>query len=201
MYTIAKQHQYTEEIKRSKFICMAFPIQSITEAFSLLENHRDLSARHNCWAYRFGSEFRYSDDGEPAGTAGKPMYMALEYAAITNTLIVVIRWFGGIKLGTGGLCRAYGGIVSETLKKCELIEIKEYLEAKFLCPFDQTGTLYQVLKRHNVIVKSENYESGGLVCHIKIEKPFFNAFKIDLSDSSRGVIAVETFNPNMHSGV
>ena len=104
------------EIKKSIFIAQLFPVETEEEAQSILEtvrkNHKD--AAHNCWAWRIGTvriREKSSDGGEPQGTAGHPMLHVLQMKSLTNTLSVVTRYFGGIKLGTGGLARAYGGIL------------------------------------------------------------------------------------------
>jgi putative IMPACT (imprinted ancient) family translation regulator len=76
----------------------------------------DLSASHNCWAWRIGQAYRFSDDGEPSGTAGKPILQAIDGQALDRTLVVVTRWFGGILLGSGGLMRAYGGTAALCLR-------------------------------------------------------------------------------------
>ena len=76
----------------------------------------DPTATHNCWAYRIGSEYRFSDDGEPAGTAGRPILAAIDGQGCDQVVVVVTRWYGGIKLGAGGLVRAYGGCAAECLR-------------------------------------------------------------------------------------
>ncbi len=77
------------------------------------------TATHNCWAYRIGQDYRFNDDGEPGGTAGRPILQAIEGQGVDRVVVVVTRWYGGIKLGAGGLARAYGGTAAECLRLAE----------------------------------------------------------------------------------
>ena len=113
-YTIARETSVETKVKGSRFIgetCLTDDVESAMHRLQLIRK-REYSATHHCWAYRIGTEtdihFKYSDDGEPTGTAGKPIYDVLEGSGVTNSLVVVTRYFGGTKLGTGGLVRAYG---------------------------------------------------------------------------------------------
>ncbi|RLM61083.1 IMPACT family member in pol 5' [Panicum miliaceum] len=112
------------EIKRSKFIAIAAPVPNGRAAMAFLDEVKDPKATHNFWAYKLGEQFRYNDDGEPSSTAGKPIYSAIISSGIDMVMVVVIRYFGGIKLGTGGLVRAYGGVASECLKDAPTCLVK-----------------------------------------------------------------------------
>ncbi len=121
--TIANEAECEIKIKASRFIGRTFKVSSIDEIDVQLKQIRkkEYNANHNCYAYIIGignnQIFKYSDDGEPSGTAGKPMYDVLHGHLLTNTLVVVTRYFGGTKLGTGGLVRAYGDCVKAVLEK------------------------------------------------------------------------------------
>lgn len=127
-FTIKSESETEIKIKGSRFIGRAFRCDSTVEAESILADLRKkfYDATHHCFAYRIGLDkeiaFRYSDDGEPNGTAGKPIYDRLEGPEITNTLIVVTRYYGGTKLGTGGLTRAYSESAQLALDKAKVIE-------------------------------------------------------------------------------
>jgi len=95
---------------------------------AFLDEVKDPKATHNCWAYKLGEQFRYNDDGEPSSTAGKPIYSAIISSGIDMVMVVVIRYFGGIKLGTGGLVRTYGGVASECLKDAPTCLVKPKLQ-------------------------------------------------------------------------
>ncbi|XP_025821308.1 uncharacterized protein LOC112897257 isoform X2 [Panicum hallii] len=130
------------EIKRSKFIAIAAPVPNERAAMAFLDEVKDPKATHNCWAYKLGEQFRYNDDGEPSSTAGKPIYSAIISSGIDMVMVVVIRYFGGIKLGTGGLVRAYGGVASECLKDAPTCLVKPKARVGMEVPFDLLGTVY-----------------------------------------------------------
>lgn len=121
--TIERPERAEIKVKGSRFIAESFVADSVESALASLDTvrRREHAATHHCYAYRVGvtdqPEFKYSDDGEPSGTAGKPIYDLLEGRDITNTLVVVTRYFGGTKLGTGGLVRAYSDAAREVLDK------------------------------------------------------------------------------------
>ena len=116
MHTLSKHHSFEKEIKKSRFVAIAIPVDSPEEALEKLEAVRDPEANHNCWAYKIGDRYRFSDDGEPGGTAGKPILTAIEGQNLDGVLVVITRFFGGIKLGAGGLVRAYGDTAREAIE-------------------------------------------------------------------------------------
>jgi len=126
--TIKGSAEIEIKIKASKFIGQVFSCLSADEAVSILESIRKKSydANHHCYAYRVGLGknvvFRYSDDGEPNGTAGKPIYDRLEGQELTNLILIVTRYFGGTKLGTGGLTHAYSDTAKAVLEKAGTLE-------------------------------------------------------------------------------
>src|SRR5688500_7406689 len=114
--TLAQAVSISEEIKKSRFLCQAAPVATPEAALEFLAQISDPQATHNCWAYRIGQHYRFSDDGEPVGTAGKPMLQAIDGQGFDQVVAVVTRWYGGIKLGAGGLMRAYGGVTAQCLR-------------------------------------------------------------------------------------
>jgi putative IMPACT (imprinted ancient) family translation regulator len=92
-------------VKASRFIATVASVSSPDDALAFVAKHRDPEARHNCWAYRCGDQFRFNDDGEPGGTAGRPVLAALEASGLDRAVVLVVRFFGGVKLGAGGLTR------------------------------------------------------------------------------------------------
>ncbi|EOD8938871.1 IMPACT family protein, partial [Pseudomonas aeruginosa] len=109
--------EYREEIRKSRFHTIAAPVADEDEAQAFIAAHRDASAGHNCWAWKCGAQYRFSDDGEPGGSAGRPILAAIEGQDMDCVAVLVSRWFGGIKLGTGGLARAYGGGAAKCLQQ------------------------------------------------------------------------------------
>ncbi|KAF8018515.1 hypothetical protein BT93_H3406 [Corymbia citriodora subsp. variegata] len=160
-YTTIKERVVCErEIKKSKFIAIAGPVSDEQSAFSFLSQVRDPRATHNCWAYKVGDQFRSNDDGEPSGTAGKPIYSAIESSGIDRVMVVVIRHFGGIKLGTGGLVRAYGGTASECLKNAPTCLVKSKVRMGVEIPYELLGVLYHKLQAFHAEDIKQDYETG-----------------------------------------
>lgn len=128
MKTIKKPVQCEINVKKSQFICSLFPTKTKKESKEIIQqlNERYSDATHNCTAYIVSDGEGFDDDGEPGGTAGKPMINVLRKNEIHNVTAVVTRYFGGIKLGAGGLVRAYSKSVMEALGDAEIVEIEEY---------------------------------------------------------------------------
>ena len=160
--TIKEDGQVQEEIKKSRFICHAKRIYSEEEArdFITAIKKEHYKATHNCSAFIIGerSEIkRTSDDGEPSGTAGVPMLGVLENHNLTNVCVVVTRYFGGIKLGAGGLIRAYAGSVALAVKEIGIIEIKEQVGIAIQMSYAQYQEYSNFLKEHDLIELETNF--------------------------------------------
>ena len=160
--TIKEDGQVQEEIKKSLFICHAKRVYSEEEArdFITAIKKEHYKATHNCSAFIIGerSEIkRTSDDGEPSGTAGVPMLGVLENHNLTNICVVVTRYFGGIKLGAGGLIRAYAGSVALAVKEIGIIEIKEQAGIAIQMSYAQYQEYGNFLKEHNLIELETNF--------------------------------------------
>src|SRR5690606_19133134 len=130
-YMLTGPVEARQEIKKSRFIALAAPIASEADARALLAAHADPTANHNCWAWRIGQAYRFSDDGEPSGTAGKPILAAIDGQNLDGTMVIVTRWFGGVLLGSGGLIRAYGGTAALCLRSAEKAPLIEKSAARF----------------------------------------------------------------------
>ena len=125
LYTLDQTEHFEQEIRKSRFLAIACPVENEAEAKARLAEVSDPAANHNCWAWRIGQAYRFSDDGEPSGTAGKPILQAIDGQALDRTLVIVTRWFGGILLGSGGLMRAYGGTAALCLRAAAKTEYVE----------------------------------------------------------------------------
>ena len=160
--TIKEDGQVQEEIKKSRFICHAKRVYSEEEArdFITAIKKKHYKATHNCSAFIIGerSEIkRTSDDGEPSGTAGVPMLGVLENHNLTNVCMVVTRYFGGIKLGAGGLIRAYAGSVALAVKEIGIIEIKEQAGIAIQMSYTQYQEYNNFLKEHTLMELDTNF--------------------------------------------
>ena len=154
--TISQDGQAQEEIKKSRFICHAKRVYSEEEArdFIAAIKKEHYKATHNCSAFIVGEKSeikRTSDDGEPSGTAGVPMLGVMENHQVTNVCFVVTRYFGGIKLGAGGLIRAYAGSVALAIKEIGLIEIKEQAGMRHKMSYSQYQNFDNFLKAEDLI--------------------------------------------------
>ena len=160
--TIKEDGQAQEEIKKSRFICHAKRVYSEEEARAFINAIKKdhYKATHNCSAFIIGerSEIkRTSDDGEPSGTAGVPMLGVLENHNLTNICVVVTRYFGGIKLGAGGLIRAYAGSVALAVKEIGIVEIKEQAGIQIQMSYAQYQEYGNFLKEHNLMELETNF--------------------------------------------
>lgn len=161
--TIAARCELTLKVERSEFLGIAFPIESEEHFFSELQaiEKKFFDATHHCWAFRLrtGTDVRArsSDAGEPSGTAGKPILSAIEGADLHDVGVVVVRWFGGVKLGTGGLSRAYRETAAETLKQAQSVDRYLYERFRVTAPFDALGTIYRLVDPPNVVLAAERF--------------------------------------------
>jgi len=141
MFTISRVETFSQDIKKSRFVAIAAPVSTEQAAKDFLREHTDPTANHNCWAWRMGQNYRFNDDGEPAGTAGKPILQAIDGQQIDNVVVLVIRWFGGILLGSGGLIRAYGGTAASCLREAEKTEVFDLIGFSLDCDFSDHALL------------------------------------------------------------
>jgi len=153
--TIKEDGMVQEEIKKSRFICHVKRVYSEEEARAFITaiKKEHYKATHNCSAFIIGEKSdikRTSDDGEPSGTAGVPMLGVLEKHNLTNLCVVVTRYFGGIKLGAGGLIRAYAGSVALAIKEIGLVEIKEQASLRLKLSYSQYQDFANFLKVQNL---------------------------------------------------
>ena len=161
MKTIAKPFQTSIDIKKSQFICRLFPAQNEKEAKEIInrisEEYKD--ATHNCTAYVVSDGEGFDDDGEPGGTAGRPMLNVLKKNNLQNSVAVVTRYFGGIKLGAGGLVRAYSKSVLETLAVAEIVEMEAYDLFKVTFGYQDIKSIDNDVRSQNLAVTGKEYDS------------------------------------------
>ena len=192
--TIKEDGQVQEEIKKSRFICHAKRVYSEEEArdFITAIKKEHYKATHNCSAFIVGerSEIkRTSDDGEPSGTAGIPMLGVLENHNLTNVCVVVTRYFGGIKLGAGGLIRAYAGSIALAVKEIGIIEIKEQAGIQIHMTYAQYQEYGNFLKEHNLIELETNF-TDQVDTMIFIDKEKKDGIKADFIEFFNGKVTL-----------
>jgi uncharacterized YigZ family protein len=153
---------YTE--KRSKFLAFAIPVESIEDIKTIVAEYQKeyYDARHVCYAYMIGPErndFRANDNGEPSGTAGKPILGQINSNELTNILIIIVRYFGGIKLGTSGLIVAYKQAAAEAIANAEIIEKTVDEDIAFMFEYPFLNEVMRVVKEENPQIVSQGYDS------------------------------------------
>lgn len=159
--TIVARSEFQQKIERSDFLGIAFPAASEEEFFAerdpIAKEH--FGATHHCWAFRLlhDGRARSSDAGEPSGTAGRPILAAIERADLFDVGVVVVRWFGGVKLGTGGLSRAYRDTTAETLRRADAVERFLYDRLRVIAPFDRIADVYRLVDPPAVVLVAEDF--------------------------------------------
>ena len=183
------------EVKKSRFVAFAWHVKAEEEALALIGQVRDPSASHTCWAIRIGQKVRRcSDDGEPSGTAGRPILNTIESMNLDQVSIAVVRYYGGTKLGTGGLCRAYSRAARELLQEIPLEELIPMREVSITVPTEFLGTAFHVIESHggkSILEKFDEKHGDRFVVQFDVEETEYTALQNHLRESSRGKI---TFN-------
>ena len=189
--TAAAESAFTE--KRSRFLTDLYPVETEEEARALLEavrrKHHD--ARHHCWCYRLrqGGVERYSDDGEPQGTAGQPMLNVFQREDVTNVLCVVTRYFGGILLGAGGLTRAYARGAKDGLDAAGVSVVRPWLQVELPCP-------YRLLERLRLLIQRFGGQDTGCDYGAEVTvtalfpREAADPFSAEVTELSSGAVAV-----------
>jgi uncharacterized YigZ family protein len=183
--TLATPAHHAIEIRHSRFLAQAAPVDSVDEAARFLGEASVADASHNCWAWRLGDEYRSGDDGEPAGTAGRPILAAIDGQGFDRIAVVVTRWFGGIKLGAGGLVRAYGGAAAECLRLAPRRALVETVQARVRLDFADVAVLHQLLPAFSAHKLDEAFDAGGARIALELPADHLDALKTRLRDATR----------------
>lgn len=196
--TIDEPARAEQTVEGSRFLAEAMPVSDRRAATERIETirEREHKATHHCTAYRLGQEgedFRYDDDGEPSGTAGPPLLRQIDARDLTNTLVVVTRYFGGTELGTGGLARAYGDAASAALDRASVVEHVVRTPVRVRFDYDDTAPAEQVLRQFDTEVQESTYtDVTTLTVGVRRSEvdAFVDAFTNALSDRGE-VLGVE----------
>ena len=172
-------------VKHSRFLARAAPVEDADAAMAFIADVSVPDATHNCWAWRIGEAYRSSDDGEPAGTAGRPILAAIDGQGLDGVAVVVTRWYGGIKLGAGGLVRAYGGAAAECLRTAERREVVEMREVEVECPFADIAAVHAALPAFDAGKLSEDYTAAGVRFRLRLPASQVDALAERLRDATR----------------
>lgn len=190
MRTLAGPATLEVEIRRSRFVAHAARVEGLAATLEFYESVADPGASHNCWAWRLDHRYRFNDDGEPSGSAGKPILAAIEGKELEQVMVVVTRWFGGIKLGIGGLVRAYSGTAAKCLDRAGILELQPQIECLIRADFAWTGQIYAALEACGAEKLSEGYGDDGIEFRIRIEERERSALDRLLGDTTRGEVCL-----------
>ena len=183
--------EYVE--KKSRFLGLVIPVTTEAEARARLEAVRKQAydARHNCWAYVLHSgQKRYSDDGEPQGTAGQPILNVLEREGVQDVLCVVTRYFGGILLGAGGLCRAYTRAAKDALDDAGISELRPWSVLALACPYARFERVKQELERRGGQILAGDY-GAEIFLRMCLPEPEEREFLLAVCELSAGSLVPE----------
>ncbi|MFC5741120.1 IMPACT family protein [Dyella tabacisoli] len=186
LHTLANACQHSEEIKKSRFLAQAMPVDTPEQALAVVRQVSDPAATHNCWAYKIGQDYRFNDDGEPGGTAGRPILQAIEGQGIDRAVVVVTRWFGGVKLGAGGLVRAYGGTAAECLRRAARIPIVSMARLGLHCDFAELALLKARLRELDAQIEHEVFAADGVELQLYLPNSRVVEAQERITDISRG---------------
>lgn len=184
--TLAAPGRLAQEIRKSRFLANASSVATPSAALAFVDAVAHADATHNCWAYRTGQQYRFNDDGEPSGTAGKPILQAIDGQGLDDVVVVVTRWFGGIKLGAGGLMRAYGGCAAECLRGAAKRELVQTADVEFSLGFSALPLLQARLADFEAQKLSESFVNDGAVLRVRVPTAQIEALRSLLADVSRG---------------
>jgi uncharacterized YigZ family protein len=189
--TLSKPVYVELEIKKSRFLTWVEPIESSQEAKQRLDQIRQQfpDARHVCFAFYVDGSSGMSDDGEPSGTAGKPMFSVLSHKHLENVIAIVVRYFGGIKLGAGGLTRAYSGAVSKALETAEFVTIEAQIAFVLRFPFSLESNVRRVCTNLNLSLEQVQY-SNEVQAQIVVPDSKVN-------DAKETILALAPGNPDL----
>ncbi|MDT8319649.1 MAG: YigZ family protein [Xanthomonadales bacterium] len=190
MLTIARPASVDSEIRRSRFVAHAARVDDLAATRAFYAAVADPAATHNCWAWRLDHQYRFHDDGEPASTAGKPILAAIEGKQLDHVMVVVTRYFGGVKLGAGGLIRAYGGSAAKCLDRAGSREIVRRLNCFIRAGFEWTGEVYAALESCGARKLSESFAEQGVMIEAEVPESRLACLRRSLRDATRGKVTV-----------
>lgn len=189
--TLVEPAASQQEIKKSRFIAVAGPVADEAAAKAFIGARSDPAANHNCWAWRLGQNYRFNDDGEPSGTAGKPILAAIDGQGLDGVAVVVTRWFGGVLLGSGGLMRAYGGTAALCLREAEKVVLIEAVSGTVACGFsDLTLVQARLGALPGVQVGIQTFTDSGAILAVSVPKSDADGVDRLLTDLTSGRSAI-----------
>ncbi len=191
MLSIAHAASAEYVIKKSRFVVHCSPVANQAATLAFHEAVADPAASHNCWAWVLDQAKRCNDDGEPAGTAGKPILAAIENKGLSGVMVVVTRYFGGIMLGVGGLIRAYGGSAASCLDTIERVEHHPVCHCRIKASFDHTGAVHAAISACEAVKLEETFNAEGLQLSVEVRQDRLRRLQALLRDSTSGAASLQ----------
>lgn len=188
--TLAAPASHAMEVKHSRFLARAASVDSVDAALAWLADIADPDATHNCWAYRIGDDYRSSDDGEVAGTAGRPILAAIDGQGYDRVVVLVTRWYGGVKLGTGGLVRAYGGAAAECLRIAMRQPLVAMRVVQLQAAFDDIGAVHAAMVDFDAEKIEETFNPQGASVRLSLPAERVDALATHLRNATSGRITL-----------
>ena len=195
MRTLVEPCRFEETIKRSRFVTHAAPVHSQAEPLAFYESVADPRATHNCWAWRVNLLVRWNDDGEPGGTAGRPIASVIEGRSLDRVMVIVTRYFGGIKLGVGGLVRAYSGGAATCLDGASIINLESKVVCNLEAGFELTNSIHRVMDRFGAEKLDESWDDRGVRMRIEVSEKRLGALRKTLTQAGKGKIVLRVTRP------
>lgn len=192
-FTLTQEATFEEEVRKSRFLALAAPVANVEAALAFIQRVSVPTATHNCWAWKLGSQYRFNDDGEPGGTAGRPILAAIEGQECDQVVVVVIRWYGGVKLGTGGLVRAYGGCAARCLQQADRQPLVVRQDFGFACSYAEWPLIKARLATLGVVVLEEDYQALEVALRIAVEPQRREEIATLLTNLSSGRIILSAY--------
>ena len=189
-----EQGKQSITVKGSKFIGSLFPVKTRKEAEEILEKVRKqyYDATHNCFAYRVYPDIeRYSDDGEPTNSAGKPIMAAIKGDELFNVLVVITRYFGGTKLGIGGLIKAYTESAKKVIESVDKIYLESVKTVKIPVNFNEVNHIYHLTRSYGVKILNEEYSNSGVIFTLRLKGDMLEGVKEILREKLNRIPEIE----------
>lgn len=185
-HTLAGPCAHEVEIRKSRFLAHAAPVPTVEEALAFVHEVGEAGANHNCWAYRIGQLYRFNDDGEPSGSAGKPILAAIDGQDLDGVVAVVTRWFGGIKLGVGGLIRAYRGTAAECMRRGERVPVIPATRLVLECGYADLSSIKSRMEPLRAKIRHEEFGAHGVRMRLTVPDEHIDTLHRLVGDVTHG---------------
>lgn len=188
-WTLASAGTAELEVKKSRFIAFVWPVSSPDEAMVLIDSRRDAKARHNVWAYKCGDAHRCTDDGEPSGTAGRPLLSAL--GGLDHVAVLVVRHFGGVLLGTGGLARAYSAAASAAVDDAGRLLVPRTVDLSVVCSWSDRAAVEAAVAHAKGVRVREEQRGDGVALVLRVSASCLVELQTALADATAGRVKLD----------